>query len=271
MIKLLQDGDDYTAALQRALDSKITFDVGSGSLVLEVFSKKPLSQLFFDVVSAHDCDELTVETWNGSAYVSVDELADNTAFLTRYGFIAWENPEGIAVDPDEDSLYKYRFTISGGTVGDPVEEVDLDLRYVGIVFSQMNDMKVAFPIADDYIPAGDQSNIRFVVAAKDDIVQHFRNSGKNVLDVVASRDLTEFDFNDPAQLKQASTYLSLAKLCESRSDAVDDKWDARAKNFMAKYGSAIQLFFVSLDTNGDGKTDPDEREWSVNSGVLVRV
>lgn len=264
MIKLIQGSTDYTADLNRALDSPVIFDVASGSLTIEVKCLKKLTQLFFDVQSEHDCDTIAVTAWNGTSFVAISDHEDDSNILTRAGFIRWSNPSDLALD---SSFYRYRFTISGGSVS--ANPVNVTFRYIGIVFCEMHDLKGEMPDASDFKPDADHSLIRFIVAAKKDIVQRFRNGGNNVFDV-APRDLTEFDFNEPSQLRQASTYLALSKLCFYRSDAVDDKWSDRSKDYNDKYGKAVQLFFISLDTNGDGVKDATTKEFSVNTGVLNR-
>jgi len=268
MIKFFKGSTDYTSDLSRAIDSPLVLSFTSGANHCEVKSLKPLNKLFFDVSSSNDATSLHVNYWDGSNYASQpDNIVDNTNILERYGFIEWDSPEDEVKDGD---YYKYRFQLNGLTT-----TTNLTFKYVGIVFCEQHDLIAECPDALEYRPDGDRTLIRFIVNAKNDIVQNFRNKGNYVLGKefggVNARDLTEFDFHEPEQLKQAATYLALEKLFFWRSQEVDDKWFVRSRSYNKKYGDSINVFFVSIDSDGSGSKSSSENEYSITTGVIYRV
>jgi hypothetical protein len=262
MIRLFKGSTEYTSNLSRAIDTALSIAISSGDSTLEVRSDTPLSQLFFDALSTHDCTALDVQYWNGSAFASVTNAIDDTDLLKRYGFIKWTNPTDQAKSGD---YYLYRFALSGGLVSPS----SIAFRYIGIVFCQQHDITGEMPDAADYKPDADASLIRFIVGAKCDIVQRFRNTGKNIFNLIP-KDITEFHFLDPSQLTSAAKYLALSKLAFYRSDKIEDVWLERSKHWAEEYNSAIQLFFLTIDEDEDGKAQPGGSEFQVHCGVIVR-
>ena len=267
MIKVFKGSTEYTSDIERAVDSPLTLSFTSGAASIEVRSLKPLTKLFFDTLSNNDSTSLHVHYWDGSAFTSqVSNIVDNTKTFERYGFVSWTNPtSGMVKDGD---YYRYRFQLDGLSTS-----ANIVFRFIGVVFCQEHDLLAECPDALEYRPDGDKTLNRFIISAKNDIVQNFRNKGNYVSSVsgVSARDLTEFDFNEPDQLKMAAVYLSLEKLFFWRSQDIDDKWIERSRAYNKKYGDSINVFFASIDSNGDGKSGALDNEFGITTGVIYRV
>lgn len=260
MVKYFVGSNEVTYDLESALDTPINVSVGVGTTYIEAKSTKPLSKLYFDLTGAHD-GVLDAEYWNGSSLVNMVGLTDRTDNLVKRGWIQWEKQDDDATD---SGVYRYRFSITA--VSAPISA---SLRFIGVIFAEDKDLKTDCPDVADYIPSTDTSAIRFHVSAKDDLVNFFRAKGKTVFDT-DYRKLTEYDFHDPEELKQAGKYMALAKVFFWRSDAVDDKWYSKAKDFEARGYSAANVYFLSLDTDGDGVEDTAEKQ-AIQELRIVRV
>lgn len=261
MLKIFKGSTEFTSDFSRGLDAAVVLSFSSGAAWIEIRSPKPLTQLFFDVAGSHNGTALAVSTWTGAAFESVTDSVDDTKVLTRSGYVSWRNPTTIAKDGER---YRYRFD-TGQT-----DTQNLTFRFLGMVFCQEFDLKSQAASIARFKPAGDTNLTRFLVAAKDDIVQNLRNRGKKIWGT-EPRDLTEFDFLEPGQVRTAAAYLALSKIFFEISDEPNDKWIEKSKDFAAKYGDAIQVFWLSLDLDGDGEKDDDSTEsMAIQSGVMVR-
>lgn len=260
MVKYFVGSNEVTYDLETALDTPIAVSVGVGTTYIEAKSTKPLSKLYFDLTGAHD-GVLDAEYWNGSSLVNMVGLTDRTDNLVKRGWIQWEKQSNDSAD---SGFYRYRFSITAVTA-----PISASLRFIGVIFAEDKDCKTDVPDISDYIPTGDTSLIRFHVSAKDDLVQFFRSKGKSVYDTEPKK-LTEYDFHDPEELKQSGKYLALAKVFFWRSDAVDDKWYSKAKDFEANGYASANVYFLSLDTDGDGEKDTDEKQ-AIQELRIVRV
>lgn len=260
MVKYFVGSSEITYDLESALDTPITVSVGVGTTYIEAKSTKPLSKLYFDLTGAHD-GVLDAEYWNGSSLVNMVGLTDRTDNLVKRGWVQWEKQDDDATD---SGVYRYRFSITA--VSAPISA---SLRFIGVILSEDKDLKTDVPDVVDYLPSSDTSGIRFHVSARSDLVQFFRAKGKRVFDT-EPKILTEYDFHDPEELRQAAKYMALAKIFFWRSDAVDDKWYSKAKDFEARGYSAANVYFLSLDTDGDGVEDTAEKQ-AIQELRIVRV
>lgn len=257
MLSVFVSSVDITTALEDALDSAVTISFGIGSTVIEVRSEKPLTSLYWDIVSTHD-GALLCEYYDGSAYVAVGSFKDTTGDLTKSGWTTWSEP---ADESKQSGTYRYKFTVSGVT-----SAVSGSLKFVGIIFSEDKDIKKEYPNIYDYLPSGDTSFIRFHVSAKDQIVQYFRAKGNATVENLIAKNLTEFDFLDIGEVKQAAKFYALAKIFFWLSDSPDDKYYQKYRDYLAKGNDAAEVYYLSLDKDRDGKMDDVER---LNSTELV--
>lgn len=249
MIKLYALGTEVTNSLDDALNTPITVNLIAGTNILEVRSDKKLKQIYWDVTSTHD-GTLSMEYWNGSAFTALTIQNDATNALKKSGYVVWTQPTDDAKD---SGFYKYRFNINAVS-GAFVQTI----RHVGIIFAQDFDLKEDYPNILDHLPTNDTSMIRFHVSAKKDIIQYFRQKGYKVYDT-EPKDLDEFDFLDPTQLKQAGKFLALSKIFFWLSDSTEDKWYQKFQDYRSRGYDAVDVFYITLDTNNNGVEDEGEK------------
>lgn len=89
-----------------------------------LMTTRPIQGVKFYVSSANaSAASLTVEYWNGAAWVAVDNLTDNTAVggktLAQTGTVTFDHTDAVAKPKhyQELYLYAYRFTMSAGSAG----------------------------------------------------------------------------------------------------------------------------------------------------------
>jgi hypothetical protein len=123
------------------------------------------------------------------------------------------------------------------------------------VFSSDEDLKEEFPNILDLRADDTQSLIGFHQATRNDIVTHFRNSGKTI----HGKALDQWDLLDISEVREAAKFLALSKIMSWRSDGVGDKFAEKAAFFMELYGNKINLAHLSLDNNDNGTTENSEK------------
>jgi len=260
MIKVYASSTEITNPLKNGLNTAVSIDVLIGNTDIEVKSEKPLSKIYFDITCAHD-GSLSLLYFNGVALSSVTDVNDSTIDLKSPGFISWVNESDNAV---AGGLYRYVFRISGVTA-----DVVASLKFVGMIFSEDFDLKNEYPGVSEYLYSPDTSFVRFHVAAKDDIVSYFRGRGKRV-DDTEPRDITEFDFLEPEQIRTASKFITLSKIFFMASDAVEDKYYEMFKDYKNQGYGALDLFYLTLDEDGDGAIDTNEKA-AIQPLIIHRV
>jgi hypothetical protein len=258
MIKVFYNSTEITNQLKFAMDTAVALTLTTGTNEIEVHSEKPLSRLYWVLNSSHD-GSLTSEYFNGTVFTNLDEVDDSTNIFKNQGWITWSVADDVAKDGE---YFKYKFTVDGLTVAAP-----LTINFVGIVFSEDYDLSSEYPNILEYKPSGDSSLARFHIAAKDAIVQWFRGKGKFTMQGNTVSNLTEYDFLNIDEVKNASKFIALAKIMSWLSDAVDDKYYQKAMDYKAFGYSALDVFFLSLDTNSDGKAQ--EKEKLVTTTLVV--
>jgi len=93
---------------------------------------------------------------------------------------------------------------------------------------------------------GDNSFIAYHVASRNEIIQSLRNGGysKRFDDMAAN--ITKWDILDLGEIRQASKYLALAKICFDISLNVDDKFYSKFRDYEGMFGAAFKLFYLKL-------------------------
>lgn len=185
---------------------------------------------------------------NGSGFTAV-EIGDDTNGFERNGFIQWDREldDWEAQDVDGDSRFWLQLSVSG----------DFSATFDGInlVFSDDNDLLQEQRGIDDFRAAGDTSFIAYHVSSRNEIIQNLVNSGyaTKVNGADKINGLAKWDLNRIGQIRQASKYLTLAKINFDVSSEVDDKYYQRWRDYMSEYQEAMRVYYLSLDSNDDGK------------------
>jgi len=271
----LKSGEIYTDYSDYAFDLlRDGYDLVTDTTdYLYIGFRKPIASLYLNFQTLNtQANTLSLEYWNGTAWVAMVDVYDDTKGFTRNGFIEWSVNQGSEYGEDDsdwdelevNSITKYWLRLhpsvkhSSGT----------EIMGIGIVFSDDQDLSVEVPLIMDELftdanwANGETSYIRLHCAARDEIVQYLRN--KNVFTVgsseVIKRDLTAWDFLQIDQVKKASVFCVLSKIFANCSDSVDDKYYQKSKFYNDKFQSIItSLQSLYLDTDSDGSVDSAER------------
>lgn len=254
MLKIFKDNKDISLLLENyILDSFIEDLTTSETIDFGFF--KPINNIFLEITGQNVLNTVQVEFWNGSSW-SILESIDRTSGFNRSGFISWERN----IDAQKESLlhgktlFWYRIKVLTNDV--PA----LELKGINLVFSDDNDLKSTYPDIMEYIHEGESSFISYHQSARDFIINYLRNKGKTVSKYGAYKLLDQFDLHNFEEVRQASKYKALAMIFFNESDAIDDKWYQKAKDFDRLYAEAISMDLLSLDTNNDGKIDQSENQ-----------
>lgn len=217
---------------------------------------KPINALFIDMSVVNEvATTMTLKYWNGSAFTDVSGLSDESLALTRSGHVYWDRNQTTetktTINGTETYWYKIDFALD--------LTAETEIGGLNLLFSTDQMLKEDEPTIMSYIPTGDASFVSFHQSAKKDLIQNLRNKGNRVDGELEYKNLTEFDLLDFHEIANASKYLTLSKIFTWLSDNVDDKYKAKKDDYWAKYSSAFNLSFVSLDKDDDGLVDSEEK------------
>ena len=255
MLKVLINTTDYSRQLKSYLDEGVTHTL-LASDKLYIGYKKPIKDLYIEMslLNAQSVN-MSVKYYNGTAFDDVEALYDTTYQLTRSGFLAWESSDSEAATTIEGSeLYWYEITVDADA-----DAITFD--GIGLILSSDFDLEAYEPQinASKYYPSGKTSFINFHEGTTSEIIQRLRNQGKGVWNGASFQDLTVFDLNRPEQLKVASVYMVLSKIFFNRSDSTEDKYYQKFMDYRRMHEEAFNVFFLSIDKNGDGKEGQAEQ------------
>ena len=258
---------DYSAeALDYDRDT-FTTTLSSADDYLYVGFYKPINVFYVEIGTVNtNAGSFTGEFYNGTAWVALDGLYDETKSFVRSGFIQWDrnqtSEESVAVNSVTKYWYRFRPSVThSATV----------INGLNIVFSDDQDLKREYFEASSELPSGEASHILTHVAARDHIIQHLRNSGhyKESLATGKAKDITAFDILEMGQIKLAATYLVLSKIFLAIQDTQGDVEMEKSKHFYGMYSTAIKTFYLDLDLDDDGIND-DEETLASATGRLMR-
>lgn len=260
--------------------SNKVYDYGRDEVLLQLKTtstlyigyRKPFNFMYASFIALNDVpNALTVQYHDvtDDALKSVLNLSEETEGFTREGFIKFTRPE---LNSQATTAWKPT-TVDGEEMFWLVITTDTDHN----VLTKVNALGILFNNEQDIIQersnitskhAQDERTKTWVVkaqASRDEIVQAIRTQGKKkvtsggILEPSRMLDITAFDFLRLDQIRQASKWLSLAKIFQNElSDAADDKWMTLGETFEGKFDDAFDVFLLSLDTDDDGEEDFEE-------------
>jgi len=265
------NNSSFTDYSREALDfdrDAFTITLNSSTSYLYVGFYKPINIFYVELGTANtNAGVLAGEYYNGTTWASLTGMYDETASLTRSGFIQFDRnlTDEASVAVDGTIKYWYRFRPS-------VTHSATIINGLNLVFADDNDLKREHYEISDALPSGESSFILAHVAARDEIIQYLRNSGhyKQSLSDGLNKDVTIFDILDMGQIKLAATYLALSKIMLSRQDEVDDYYMQQSRHYRGMYSTAIKTFYLDLDQNDDGIKDISEQLGSATGRLLRR-
>lgn len=237
---------------------------------LHVGYYKPFRQFYLEIEEPETtAKELTFEYFNGSTWVVIPDLVDETLGLTKSGFVyfnrqlAWKK---TTVASKEEYFIRIK----------PDSDLNASFKIVGlnVLFSNDDDLIAVKSNIVSKFNNGASWVTKHEVARKD-IIQTLRNAGNVKIkdkqsntalffgrdreDVDTYSDITALDLLEPFQLREASKYLTLGMIyLNELSDEEGDKYEVAGNRYMAKGYELADLFRLSLDVDDDGEADDDE-------------
>jgi hypothetical protein len=228
---------------------------------------KPISTIYISMETASTTDtNMTVSYYNGSSFVAVSDFYDETKALQRDGFVQWDRNQSNEDLTTVNSLEKYWYRVAFGA-----DTSAVIFKGINIVFSDDQDIKKEFFEYEEFLPTGETTFLLNHVSARDEIIQHIRNSGRYKQNQSSGRnkDINAFDVHKINQLNKASTYLVLSNIFANVLSDPDGLYREKQSYYRNKYTSAMDLFYLDLDTDDDGISDRHE-EMRDFTGTVVR-
>jgi hypothetical protein len=254
MLQVYINTDNYSREMEDYLDKTVTHTLLAADK-LYIGYRKPINSIFVGMDTANtNTSQVDVKYYNGSSFVTTGAI-DRTYGLSEQGFISWDR--GLDSEAETEingsTMYWYELTVDVNATEIIFSGINLllsDDKHLQGYESQINNGK--------WYPGSMTSFIGYHQGARNEIIQHLRNQGKGTYDGVEFRDLTVFDLLDATQLQVASTYLALSKIFFNYSDRPDDKYFQKYMGYTGNYEAAMNVFFLSVDSNDDGKVDTSE-------------
>lgn len=194
---------------------------------------------------------LTLDIWNGTTWTSISKRDETKAF-SRDGFITWDKSTMQPAEIDSETKYWIRLSLD-------VDSSAIELQSINIVFSDKQSALVLFSKLESV--ATDKEITEKLVAAKREIMDRLDQRGyvkyDSNLDV---KDITPFDLHDVYQVRQASTFFTLAHIFFELSDDTEDHWWAKYETYQDKAKSALSLYKLDVDIDDDGLDNETEAE-----------
>ena len=246
---------DFSGDARDYLRDDFNFQYTAGEDFLYVGLYKPFNSIYAEFTTADTSAAVASYSYfNGSGFVSISDIKDDTKNFKRSGFIKFEKPEDWqATTVNNEDLFWVRVSFDIDT--DP-----LVIRGLNTVFSDDNSLRQEQRNINDLLAKGDSSFIAYHVASRNEIIQTLRNGG-NYTRVDGSfkvNDLTQWDILKPEQISEAAKFLTLSKIFFDVSSNVDDKWYQKYKDSKMMFGSAFKLYLQAIDTDDDGINDEAE-------------
>ena len=218
--------------------------------------KRPISRLYFNHNSSYVTEgTLRVDTWNGSSWVD-SSVEDETFGLMRSGFVNIASKSSPELTNTISNSVNYFYRISTNVSRD-----NLKLSGVNLVFSDDYDLSLEQPLILEREFLGTSTSfILSHVASRDEILKKLasKNLFKYNPTTNTKEDYNQWDLMDINEVKQASVYLTLSKIYYNLSDSKDDIWTQKSNDYRAKYVDLIESVSLSLDSNQNGKLEPEE-------------
>lgn len=247
----------------RSLDgSEQTFELTTADSFYLVFKGKITARYFKMGTVNSNSITISVDTWDGSAWQSVEDLVDETEGFTKDGFIHWQNRNDWktleqAPLSDREDLYWARIQVSGDLSVGTTLEACINL------FSNDDDLAVYYPelISDtSFLPSGQTSFIKQHEMAKEYVVQKLKE--RKLIDDESQ--IIDYNAVNVAAI-HATAYLILAPI--ATSEAMIDLAN-RAKS---SRDDELDTLRLNVDTDKDGISEDHERiEIAVPVGIFRR-
>lgn len=213
--------------------------------------RKPFASRYFamDTLNTNP-SVLSVKYWDGEAFVSVEDLIDQTRGFTKSGFVAWTNPDSNwdkkAISPISDvELYWIEISVSAdmsaGTKIQGILNIFCDDELLATYYPDLiNDTR--------WIPANQTNFLPQYVSAKDEIVTRLRQ-GQIIQD--------ESQVLDVNTVAVAATHAAAWIIMNPTARGEEDRDNVKeARKAMIDSLSKVNFDF---DYNNDGEISESEK------------
>ncbi len=245
---------------------------------------KPFANVFVEMAIPNlETVTFLAEYWDGSAWVIVDNLLDDTKGFQRSGNLQWDRPGKAWKENtvNNKSAFWIRLTPDADFTVDPTFDPEADpipesivprVQGMGVLFSDDQDLRAVYPAVMNLL---DDSEISFVLRhenARDDIVQFIRNSGimKSSKELGVHDEIEAWDLLVIEEVRAWSKYLALSNIFSGVQSKEKGMWKEKSEEYEEKAENAKAAFFLSLDRNDDGIKDPEESLGRIDTVSLVR-
>lgn len=238
-IDLSRDSQDYLRD-----DYSLSFVAIEDKLYVGLY--KPFNSFYVEFKSTTAVTGITYKVNS-----NIIDVNDDSKDFKRSGFVEFEKPSDWVVETI-NGVEAFWVEITSSN------DFACEIQGLNIVFSDDNDLKQEVRAIDNLLAKNDISFIAYHVAARNEIIQTLRNGGrtKTVDNIV--RNITKWDLLEFGEIRQASKYLTLAKIFFDISENVDDKFYGKFRDYEGMFGKAFDLWIMSLDTTDDGTYEQEE-------------
>ncbi len=248
--RVAKDSTDLTAYTDTPSTDSVSLALTT-SQKLYLAYKKPFSTRYFHFSTLNtNAATLTVKYWNGSSFVAVEDLIDQTSGFTKNGFISWENLTGWttreAAPWADQALYWIEITtsanLSAGTI----------LQAVLNIFTDSSLLSRHYPeLVDDtrWLPPGKTDFLEQFVAATDMVITRLKQD-QIILD--------ESQILDPNEVALAATHFAAHVIYYPVTRDIEE--DKRAYAAESKGNKELNKVRLDLDLNNSGVIEDNEKE-----------
>lgn len=267
---LFHDGASFTDLSLKMLSfgrdsAAVPLLAAMGALYFARF--KPFAALYAEVkVPNSVATSLTLEYWNGSAWVAVAGQVDDSNAFSRSGFIQFDKPEDWAettVNGVEGYFVRVRpgLDLTGTT----------ELQGLNIVFSDDQDLRGVYPSITNYLDSNETTFILRHENSRDRVVETIRKIGRKSTPGSGKYESYEaWDFLHIEEVRLWATYLTLANIFSGLQSKDDDMFLQKAKEYERAAEGYRAEAFLTLDVDNDGLDDKAEEVAEISSRRLVR-
>lgn len=273
---------DYTDVAHDFSRDTFTVDLSSTQDYLYIGFYKPISAIYVefgaDGYANTVANTLTTQYYDGTTWKAIEGLHDDTQGFTRSGFIQWDRNQGETASSAPDweettvnSIEQYWIRFRPSSSWNALTEITA----INIVFSDDESLKNVFPlILEAKFLQDETTHIRQHVAARDMIVQRFRNKdyykSSSQVPTGEIKNITAWDLLDIDEVKQGATYLALANIFMNASDSPDDVWAQKSMYYKDLYEKQINIARLSLDANDNGTVQQAEVVYQLKTRLMSK-
>jgi len=263
ILKVLHNAVDYSFDAFDFTRDDFTVSYTVGEYIYIGYRKK-FKDIYAELKTVGTSNVGIFEYYNGTSWVEIPGINDDTRSMKRSGFIKYDNPSDWAqIEVESNTLYFIRYS----------QDITESIEFAGIntVFATDYDLKERYNSIMDFLPEGSTSFISVHQSVNKEIVTNVRNSGKYKMSGCAIKNINVWDFHDRSELNDAAKLFALSQIFESVSDNVDGKFIQLSKSFKKQALEAINLFIMTLDKDDDGDLDTYEENSAIKVCRIVNI